>query len=84
MKMPTPNFLIANPDFILTSKMPKWWLEDRLYQTYNLPIKVYKRLNTCVCKRVLSEYKRLKSDIGSDYQMVETNIGIALIGGLRI
>ncbi|MBK7790199.1 MAG: hypothetical protein IPJ54_16820 [Saprospiraceae bacterium] len=84
MKMPAPNLLIANPELILTAKMAKGWMEDRFYQTYNLPINIYKRLNTCVCKQVLSEYKRLKSDIEYDYQMVETNIGIAPIGGLRL
>lgn len=77
MKIPTPNFLMTNPDLILTTKMPKRWLENSFHLTYNLLLNIYKRLNTNVCKRVLNEYKRLKSDIESDYQMVEKNIGIA-------
>ncbi len=35
-------------------------------------------------RRVLGEYKRLKTDIESDYQMVEKTIGIAHVGVLRI
>lgn len=84
MKMPAPNFLIANPDLIIKSKITLWWLGNSSQLKYNLPINIYKRLNTNVCKRVLSEYKRLKSNIESDYQMVEKNIGIAPMGGLRV
>ena len=82
--MPTPHFLIANPDLIIKSKINLWWLGSSFHLKYNLLINIYKRLNTNVCKQVLSEYKRLKSDIEYDYQMVETNIGIAPIGGLRL
>ena len=84
MKIPTLNFLIANPDLIIKPKITLWWLESSFHPKYNPLINIYKRLNTNVCKQVLSEYKRLKSDIEYDYQMVETNIGIAPIGGLRL
>lgn len=84
MKIHAPNFFIVNPDLIIITKIPKWWFEDRFQLSYNLIINTYKRLNSEVCKRILNEYKRLKSDNSSDYQMVEKNIGIAPMGGLRI
>ena len=84
MKIPTPHFLNTNPDLIIKSKITLWWLGNSSQLKYNLPINIYKRLNTNVCKRALSEYKRLKSNIESDYQMVEKNIKNAPIGGLRI
>ena len=84
MKMPTPLFLLANPDIIIKSKITLWWMESSFHLKYILLINIYKRLNTNVCKRVLNEYKRLKSDIESDYQTVKKIIGIAPIGGLRI
>lgn len=84
MKMPTPHFLMTNPDLIIKSKTTLWWLESSLHLKYNLLINIYKRLNTNVCKRGLDEYKRLLSDIESDYQMVKKIIEIAPIGGLRI
>lgn len=82
--MPALYSLIPNPDFIIKSKISLWWLESSFHLKYNLPINIYKRLNTNVCKRVLNGYKRLITDIESDYQMVEKIIGIAPIGGLRI
>ena len=82
--MPSPHFLIAKPDLILTTKIIKCWLEDICHQTHYLLINIYRRLNTCVIKRVLSKYKRLKSDIESDYQVVEKISEIAYIGGLWI
>ena len=82
--MPTPNFLIANPDLIIKSKTTLWWLGSSFHFKYNLLINIYKRLNTNVCKRVLDEYKRLISDIETDYQMFEKINEIAPIGGLRI
>ena len=82
--MPTPNFLIANPDLIIKSKITLWWLEGSFHLKYNLLINIYKRLKTNVCKRVLNEYKRLISDIESDYQMFKKIIGIAPLNGSRI
>jgi hypothetical protein len=84
MKIPTPNFLIANPEFIIKSKITLWWLGNSFLFSYSILIYFYKRLNTNVCKRVLDEYKRLKSDNESGYQMDEKIIGIAPMGGLRI
>ncbi len=46
MKMPTPNFLMANPDLIITAKMPKRWLKDSFHLKYSLLINIYKRLKT--------------------------------------
>ena len=84
MKIPTLNFLIANPDLIIKPKITLWWLESSFHLKYNPLINIYKRLNTNVGKRVLDEYKRLISDNESDCQRIEKNIGIADIGGLRI
>lgn len=84
MKMPTPHFLIANPDLIIKSKITLWWLGNSSHLKYNLPINIFNLLNTNLCKRVLNEYKRLISDIESDDQMVVKIIGIAPIGGVRI
>ena len=84
MKMPTPNFLIANPDLIIKSKITLWWLGSSFHLKYNLPINIYKRLNTNLSKRVLSEYKRLITDIESYYQMFMKINGVVAIGGGRI
>ena len=84
MKQPMPIFLIDNPGLIIESKIALWGFGKGYHLEYNLHINIYNRLNTKVCKRVLNGYKRLLSDIESEYQMVEKNIGIANIGGLRI
>lgn len=83
MKMPAPHFLMANPDLILTTKTPKWWLEDRFHLTYNLLLNIYKRLNTNVCKRVLNEYKHfIKRNIINNQMFMEI-IRVESIGELR-
>jgi len=84
MKKPTPGLMIANPALVIESKIALWGFGKGYHLEYNLHINIYNRLNTKVCKRVLNGYKRLLSDIESEYQMVEKNIGIANIGGLRI
>ncbi|GEM_PF-4235437 len=57
MKMPALYSLIANPNSILKTKMPKCRLDDSFNLTHYLLITIFKRLNTYEYKRVLSEYK---------------------------
>lgn len=54
MKMPTPKFLIATPNFVIKPKITLWWMEDSFLLTYSLLINNYKSFNSNVWKQVLN------------------------------